>query len=89
MARTANTSPVVEPSCPLGYTQSDIRALLGDGEGLFMTWMNGQTFALCHGYYYDHDLEINLHSACAENPHGPVYYTWDVQRFINGRKIVD
>jgi hypothetical protein len=44
-----------EPSCPMGYTESDLRAIFGDEFDVFMHWMRGQTMGICDGKQYHHD----------------------------------
>lgn len=60
------------PKCPYGYPLSQLRDELGDA--LFVkldSWMTGQTGAICDG----------SSESCGER-HGFVYFTWDVERWI-------
>jgi len=81
------------PDCPLGYSEGQLRKLLGDeGMANFKKWMVGQTVGICEGRYYDHEKECYLPSICAEmidGPHGVVYYAHDVERFLLRKPIID
>lgn len=80
------TRTLPPPSCPLGYTSEDLDDLFpGERRGDFNQWMRGQTCSICDGQRYDHDLKLYEATACADAPHGPVTYTWDVQRYVDGR----
>lgn len=76
-----------EPDCTHGYSFDLLEGTLGDARfSELMDWMSGQTMMLCDGRRYDHDTQeyYETHDA-----HGPVVYTWDVQRFLRGGPIVD
>lgn len=65
-----------EPDCTHGYSFDLLSETLGDdGFASLMDWMHGQTMMLCDG---------TSHPA-----HGPVVYTGDVRRFLNGGWIYD
>jgi hypothetical protein len=56
------TKPIVagghvmpEPSCPHGYTRSDLEAILGSDYDAFGRWMCGQTMMICEATTYHHD----------------------------------
>lgn len=61
------------PTCPSGYTQDDLEALLGPGLHAFMIWMSGQTMMLCDGKGYIHKREHNGY--CAHEADAP--FTWE------------
>lgn len=76
--------------CPLGLTENELTLLLtkGELEG-FYQWMIGQTAALCDGRSFNYGLSKYEPTVCADNPHGPVYYRWDVTRYLEGRPVDD
>jgi len=76
------------PICSLGYPESQLLDIIS-AEQLknFYQWMSGQTFTICEGSKYDHIQKRSVPSGCG--PHGYVYYPWDVERFLDGRPIVD
>lgn len=76
-----------EPDCTHGYSHALLKENLGvEGFSDLMTWMYGQTMMLCDGRRYDHETKeyVKTHDA-----HGPVVYTGDVRRFLNGGWIYD
>jgi hypothetical protein len=75
------------PTCRLGYPDDKLKEILGDRYTDFMKWMRGQTFALCDGRSYNHELRQYEATGCG--PHGYVYYSWDVDRFVKGLPVVD
>jgi hypothetical protein len=75
------------PECSLGYTDSQVKAIMGTRLKEFNSWMSGQTMAVCDGRVYDHVKGAYEPSECG--PHGGITYTWDLQRFLDGRPIVD
>lgn len=44
-----------EPSCPHGYTQSDLEALFGEALPKFSKWMTGQTMMICEATQYHYN----------------------------------
>lgn len=76
-------------SCPWGYTESDLHALLGDRLPEFNRWMSGQTTVLCEGRKYDYTRKAYVPDECAGNPHGGVAYAWDVERFLRRLPVID
>lgn len=95
---------LIEPSCPMGYTNSDIYNMLGDEDEAFWYFMRGQTMSICEGYRYDHDKLGYFSTECSnmlpgmpvlktEIPllggHGGIVYTWDFRRFASGLPVID
>lgn len=81
-----------EPSCPHGYTDDDLKAILGDDPvrwDEFHLWMYGQTMSLCDGRLYNHERKQYENSPCVDNPHGVVVYRGDLRRFLEGRPVID
>ena len=76
------------PECVSGYTRAQIEEILGDRTAEFWAWMRGQTMTLCEGRKYDHGTKSYV-VACNGIAHGPVVYRWDLERFIDGRPIID
>jgi hypothetical protein len=88
----------VRGSCPNGYSAEDIRelfiAIYGEEAVALVTerfrkFMEGQTMMLCEGRSYNHGAGEYEPSPCAAHPHGPVCYTDDVYRFVQGLPVVD
>lgn len=69
---TTKTMELPEPSCPGGYTWSDLEALLGPGLPKFNQWMSGQTMMLCDGKRYHYDRAHT--SACGHVDGDPFDY---------------
>ncbi len=80
-----NALPV--PACELGYTQEQLVEILGDRLPEFNKWMVGQTAGICDGRSYDHEKQQYNETGCG--PHGFITYSWDVQRFVDGKPIID
>ena len=78
---------LIEPSCILGYTDSDLNQLLGNEKSEFYAWMRGQTFTSCDGKAYDPELRAYRDTGCG--PHGYVFYVADVARFMRGLPVID
>lgn len=76
-----------EPACELGYTIDQLREIMGERFDEFCKWTYGQTVALCDSTRYDYDLKKSIATGCG--PHGAVVYRWDVERFLDGRPVVD
>jgi hypothetical protein len=75
------------PVCKWGYTDAQIREIMGDRYAEFVGWMSGQTMALCDGLEYNHDKREYIQSC--EVGHGPVTYGWDILRFLEGLPVID
>lgn len=58
-----------EPTCPLGYTVSDLESMFTpDQLRRFNWWMRGQTCSVCDGRTYNHDRrEYTTTSCCTES----------------------
>ena len=78
-----------EPECRGGYTHPQIVEIVGqDREQQFWNWMTGQTMMVCDGRRYNHDTQ-EYEQSC-EVAHGmPIVYPWDLERFLDGRPIID
>lgn len=76
------------PECKYGYTRAQLRVILDNNMGDFDTWMRGQTMTFCEGKSYNHDTR-QYEEACGGVAHGIVVYPWDLQRYLDGGKVVD
>lgn len=76
-----------EPECSYGYTIAQLHDILGEHLADFELWMYGQTAMLCSGERYNHDTQ-QYESDCDE-PHGAVVYTRDLERYLQGRPVID
>lgn len=70
-------------SCPYGYTDAELRVVLGDRYEKFLEWNYGSTMLFCEGREYDHEKKEYVPSSCARNPHGVVTFFVDVSRFLH------
>ena len=78
--------------CEYGYSWDYLKEILDPKTfSDFSIWMRGQTCSLCEGRQYNHELHQYEPSACVENPHGPIAYSWDVKRFLGfyGQAVKD
>lgn len=75
------------PDCETGYTRDQLREILGNRFEEFDGWMYGQTVALCEGRKWNYYTKEYEETDCG--PHGPVVYSWDLKRFLDGRPIID
>ena len=75
------------PECEQGYTDAQIRTIMGARLEEFNRWMRGQTIGYCDGRAYDHVAKAHQETGCG--PHGVVTYAGDVERFLDGRPVVD
>ena len=80
---------IPRPSCPFGYTDSDLKTLLGVFYPKFMKWMAGQTVTVCDGQIYDHETKVYTPTGCKDHPHGSVTYPWDLERWLQNLPVVD
>lgn len=86
--KTALDFPLNAPKCKYGYPQSQLQEEMTFKQYMdFMNWMRGQTFTSCDGFVYDYELRKNVPSDCG--PHGYVYYSEDVERFLRGLPVID
>lgn len=76
-----------QPECKYGYTDTQISEMFKDNGTAFYKWMAGQTFSSCEGWEYSYELGAKVSSGCG--PHGFVYYSSDVHRFIRGLPVID
>jgi len=81
------TKKLPKPECSLGYTDFQLDEILGDRRREFSRWMRGQTVAVCDGREYDHANKVYVETGCG--PHGVATYAWDLERFLDGRPIID
>ena len=67
-AKSRGDVPLPSPSCPSGYTHSDLDKIFEHG-GLpeFYRWMSGQTATICNGKRWHY---IRGHSKCPEDKAG-------------------
>ncbi len=75
-----------KPECSLGYTDDQLDQILGQRRQEFNKWMSGQTVALCDGREYDYATGGYIPTGKA---HGSATYPQDLQRFLDGRPIID
>lgn len=80
------TGAIPAPSCPTGYTNDDLDAILGDRRPAFARWMAGQTVSLCDGRTFNYTTRRYEPSECADHPHGAVTYGADLRAFLDGRQ---
>lgn len=82
-----------EKDCEYGYSWSFLEETMDpDTFKKFSHWMRGQTCTICDGRLYNHEKKQYEPSACANNPHEGVAYSWDVHRFLGivpGKEIWD
>jgi hypothetical protein len=80
-----------KPSCPYGYTKTDLESIFGNETAYkaFMTWMVGQTMAICEGREYSYELKAYEPTECSAAPHGMVVYTWDLAQYLRGGGPLD
>ena len=76
------------PECEDGFTDRQVRDITGDRYDEFCRWMYGQTMSLCEGRKYDH-ARRTYYESCGGVAHGGIVYKWDLQRFLDGRPIID
>lgn len=85
---TMIAEPLGTPECKYGYPHSQLEREMNVLQlKSFLKWMVGQTFSSCEGKEYDHDKKEYVPSGCG--PHGYVYYTSDVNRFLAGKEVID
>lgn len=70
-----------KPSCKYGYTRNDL-VEMGIYTVEFLEWMRGKTYAICEGREFSYEKDEYVNTICAENPHGEVYYSYDVEKYI-------
>jgi hypothetical protein len=75
------------PNCEIGYSEDLLEEVLGERYPEFKKWMVGQTGGICDGSRFDAENNRMVASGCG--PHGFTSYSWDVQRFLDGRPVVD
>jgi len=72
------------PSCPLGYTITDINNLLSfEQRNEFFRWMDGQTVGICEGRIYNYETKQFEPDECAGTPHGSIIYVGDLWRYLD------
>jgi hypothetical protein len=76
------------PKCLAGYPMSQLTEEMPPKTfNAFINWMRGQTFTVCDGRVYNHAFQSYEDSGCG--PHGNVFYTSDVNRFLAGGSVID
>lgn len=88
-----------EPECRVGYTYRQLEAILEDRLEDFWDWMWGQTMMLCNAEAEREWTDdagapggmrlVEVGPALCAEPHGGVVYTWDLERYLSGRQIID
>jgi hypothetical protein len=76
-----------KPECELGYTEEQIARIMGDRLDEFNKWMRGQTGAICTGQQYNYETKEYVQTEDAA--HGYITYAWDVERFLDGKPVID
>lgn len=61
------------PVCTYGYSEDQVKDILGDRYGAFVEWHTGQTGAICEG-------------GDCDAAHGLIVYAHDLKRFLSGRR---
>jgi hypothetical protein len=81
------------PSCPWGYSRSDLERYFGASEETptHPLWkqLRGQTGSICDGRRYNHDTKEYEPSECNKNPYGFIAYTHDVLEWVEGEPVSD
>lgn len=76
------------PECELGYPEAQLKEIFSEDQfKMFLSLMRGQTFGFCDGSYYDHQEQRSISTGCG--PHKFVYYSWDVERFLDNKPVID
>ena len=75
------------PECEHGYPVSQLeRELDAETFEALQKWMHGQTMTLCNGQRYSHETKEYYETG---HSCGPVVYSWDVKRFLDGLAVID
>jgi len=77
-----------KPECEYGFTDTQVKEIMGSREAEFWTWMRGQTSCFCEGRAYNHEKKA-YEPSCGGYAHGSVVYPWDVSRFLAGMPVID
>lgn len=78
-----------EPSCPFGYTTSDVAKILTDDQVLKFT--DGYTYQTCTGKTVKSDRKSKLQTyrtVCADNPHGQIWSSSQIKEFLNDEDLL-
>lgn len=70
------------PACRYGYTDAQVRDIVGPRLDAFRAWHRGQTGAICNGREYDPAGGADVATGCG--PHGMIVYPDDLRRFLAG-----
>lgn len=84
---TENRTFLPKPVCRYGYPANQLNDILGPSHESFDRWMNGQTMSICDGREYDHEKQEYHATGCG--PHGVIVYPWDLNRYMQGRSVID
>jgi len=80
---------IPEPECRWGYPWSQLELFLGEASLRSLEhFMRGQTQVLCNGLQWNRDTE-SYDEACGGIAHGAVVYSWDFERWLQGRTAID
>jgi hypothetical protein len=77
--------------CESGYPEWQIEEILqkaGRAMTEFSQFMYGQTMTLCQGEKYNHDTR-SYYECCGGVAHGGVVYPWDLERFLQRKRVID
>jgi hypothetical protein len=69
-----------KPECRFGYTEEQIKRILGYRINMFHKFMVGQTMAICDGKLFDEATGQYVGSNCG--PHGSITYAVDLHQFL-------
>lgn len=73
-------SLVPETDCRVGVSHATLKGWMDESQfERFEKWIYGQTVAIC---------SPDDKNPCDE-PHGVVYYRWDIRRFLDGLPVID
>jgi hypothetical protein len=80
-----------KPECESGYPQwqvEEILAKFGRSQDEFGKWVYGQTMSLCQGQSYNYNTR-SYDEKCGGVAHGGIVYPWDLERFLQRKRIID
>lgn len=85
LTKSSNARPQVTtlgPACYLGYTENQVREMMGSRFDRFLHWMRGQTVALCELHAFNHETREYEATNCTHESGVTIYYPQDVDRFL-------
>ena len=84
------TEEKIAHSCAQGHTVKDLVEAWGEERFTeFYHWWWGQTGAICDGQKFNSETNEYEPSTCHPNIHGQVFYSHDVEKFVNGLPVID